>query len=142
MRRTILTAVVGSALVTAVPVTARIQQDNFDGKFAKPADKHAVMGLFAASKHGKFTKVAQFDWDGLRCVKGNEGFTGGLDLTKPLRVRDNAFQGKRSVNFKAGAVVHATVKGKFTHGGNKAKGSVKLSGDCHWKDYWTARPRN
>ncbi len=141
MRGTYLGAFVAVVAVAAAATTfaAAQQSDNYDGTFAKKADKNAVMGLYAVSKHGKIVKVTNFDWDGFLCNKGQEGFTGGAS-GKPFEVTDGAFHGKRSVSFKA-AQVTAKIKGQFSSSEKKVTGTIKLGGDCSWKDRFTAKPR-
>ena len=137
--RTPIGAIAVVAAATATALAAPVQ-DNYDGKFDKKADKNAVMGLYAVSKHGKIVKVTNLDWDGFLCSKGQEGFTGGVG-GKPFTVTNGAFHGKRSVSFKAAPQVTAKVKGQFSSSGKQVTGTIKLGASCSWKDGFTAKKR-
>ncbi len=127
-------AVIG---VFAVPsLAAPPVPDNFNGTFAKKADRKAVMGLAATYKHGKVVKVTKVEWDGFLCVKGHEGFTGGTS-GKPFAVKNGSFHGKRSVSFKNAPQVTAKVKGTFVSN-KKVKGRITLGSTCNWTDKYTA----
>jgi hypothetical protein len=134
--RYLVVAISAVIAIAAVPAVAGMVPDNFTGKFAKKADKGAVMGLHAASKHGKIVRVDQLDWDNFLCVKGHEGFTGGVG-GKPFAVRNGEFHGKRSVSAKAAPQVTAKVKGEFVSN-KKVKGTITLGASCSWTDKFTA----
>jgi hypothetical protein len=138
MRGRYLVVATAVIVVSAVPALAAPPvQDNFNGTFAKKADKKAVMGLAATYKHGKVVKVTKVEWDGFLCVKGHEGFTGGTS-GKPFAVKNGAFHGKRSVSFKAAPQVTAKVKGEFVSN-KKVKGKITLGASCSWTDKFTAK---
>jgi hypothetical protein len=134
--RYLVVAIVAVIVAAAVPASAGMVSDNFTGKFAKKADKGAGMGLHAVYKHGKIVRVDNLDWDGFLCVKGHEGFTGGV-AGKPFAVRNGEFHGKRSVAAKATPQVTAKVTGEFVSK-KKVKGTITLGASCNWTDRFTA----
>ncbi len=140
MRKFFVIALASAMAVGAVSAFAGQVPDNFTGTFKKKPDKHAVMGFHAVFKNNNYTKVNKFDWDGLTCAKGGEGFTGGVS-GKPFKVKHGEFHGKRPVQAKATSIT-AKIEGEFMSK-VKAKGSIKLSGgpsggQCDWKDSWKA----
>jgi hypothetical protein len=128
-RAVVVTAAILAALVV-IPAIALAGVPQFEGTAGK-----ASVGIEVKGSGTHITRVKSFGWDALKC--GQDRFTGGT--SKSIKVKDGAFSSTQPVG-GVNVSLKLKLKGKFTAGGTKAKGTLKITGACKTgKVKWSAK---